>query len=193
MPITTPRLIMRSPCVGDGKMVNAAVLESFDSLHSFMPWAEVPPSLAESEEFVQLAIANWQSITNSDIGLPIFLFDKDNQDFVGASGFHHINEKIRQLEIGYWIRSKYSGKGLMLEAVNVLTQYAFNQLGMKYIEIHCNEANTRSIKIPKQLGYHLEMIVRGKSINRIDEVANNMLVFVKKNLQKYTAIDYQIG
>lgn len=40
MPIITPRLILRPPQIGDGDVVNEAVLESFDVLNQFMPWAE---------------------------------------------------------------------------------------------------------------------------------------------------------
>lgn len=193
MPITTPRLFMRPPMSNDCEIVNAAVLESFESLHSFMPWAEKPPSLSETEEFINAGIANWQSLTNNDVGLPILLFEKGSCDFVGATGFHHINVHTKQVEVGYWIRHKYSGKGLMLEAINVLTQYAFIQFGMKNVGIHCNEANFRSIKIPRQLGYHLEMVLREKSINRIDNMMNNMLIFTRKNLHGLSTMDYTVS
>jgi hypothetical protein len=59
VPITTPRLVLRPPQVGDGVAVNEAVLESIDTLRQFMPWAKEKPSIDDSEEFVRQAAANW--------------------------------------------------------------------------------------------------------------------------------------
>ncbi len=40
MPITTSRLLIRPPQLGDGIAVNAAILESYDVLYEFMDWAK---------------------------------------------------------------------------------------------------------------------------------------------------------
>lgn len=53
MPITTPRLLLRPPQIGDGAIINAAVLETFDLLHPIMPWAQAKPTVDESEEYVR--------------------------------------------------------------------------------------------------------------------------------------------
>jgi len=58
-PIITPRLILRPPQIGDGIIVNEAVLESFDELKQSMPWAKEKPSVEISEEFVRRAAENW--------------------------------------------------------------------------------------------------------------------------------------
>src|SRR5690348_10697013 len=91
MPIVTPRLILQKPQIGDGKVINEAVLETFDKLHGLMPWAETKPTIDDSEEFVRLAAANWILKKDEEPYLPIFIFDRNNQKFVGGTGFHHIN------------------------------------------------------------------------------------------------------
>lgn len=58
-PIFTPRLVLRPPQIGDGIVINEAVLESFEELHRFLHWAKEKPTVAESEELVRLAAANW--------------------------------------------------------------------------------------------------------------------------------------
>lgn len=57
--IETPRLLLRPPHIGEGTLLNAAVIESFEMLHKFMPWAKEKPSLDDSEEVVRKAVANW--------------------------------------------------------------------------------------------------------------------------------------
>jgi RimJ/RimL family protein N-acetyltransferase len=125
MPIITPRLLIKPPLVGDGLKVNAAILESFNVLHRFVDWAKTKPSIDETEAHIRLAAANWILKNNEEPWLELYIFDRKSGDFIGGTGFHHINWDIPATETGYWIRNSYSGQGLMTEAINALTQYAF--------------------------------------------------------------------
>lgn len=51
VPIETPRLWLRPPQIGDGLMVNEAILESLIALRPFMPWVNETPSVDDTEEF----------------------------------------------------------------------------------------------------------------------------------------------
>lgn len=180
MPIWTPRLIIRPPEIGDGKIVNEAIKESFNELHPFMPWAKEMPTAEESEIFVRSAVANWILKANEEPYLPLFMFDKETSQFIGGTGYHHYDWEAGSIEIGYWIRTSYAGKGLMTEAVNALTQYAFKELSMKRVRITCDINNSRSKKIPEKLNYHLESIIKENRID-IDDKVSDTLVYVKNN------------
>jgi RimJ/RimL family protein N-acetyltransferase len=182
--IITQRLIIRPPEVGDGAIVNAAILETFDKLHKVMPWASTKPTIEESEEYVRQAAANWILKKDEEPYLPLFMFDKDNNQFVGGTGFHHINWEVPCLEVGYWIRDSYSGKGLVTEAMNALTRYAISQLAVKRIEIRCDRLNLQSKKIPERLGYQLEATLTSNRISVISGKISDTLVFVRHNLDK---------
>lgn len=182
MPITTPRLLLKPPQLGDGAALNAAVLESFDNIQHTMPWAKEKPSLEESEEFVRQSAANWILKKNEEPYLPLFIFDKGDNSFIGATGFHHIAWEVPCLEIGYWIRNQYAGQGYMTEAVNAITQYAIKQLQVRRIVITCDSDNVRSKKIPERLGYELEAILKTSRVKPITSEISDTLVFVKFNL-----------
>lgn len=180
-PIITPRLILRPPQVGDGVAINEAILESFKVLNQFMPWAKERPSVKESEEFVRQAAANWILKNNNEPYLPLFMFDKKTNHFIGSTGYHHYDWDIPSIETGYWIRSSRAGNGLMTEAVNAITQYAFKQLGVKRIAITCDIGNTRSKKIPERLGYQLEAVIKANRIKMTGELSDTA-VFARHNL-----------
>ena len=57
MPITTERLILRPPQAGDGAALCEAVLETWDQLHQWMPWARDPKD-ATQEFYEGYAIEN---------------------------------------------------------------------------------------------------------------------------------------
>lgn len=182
--IFTPRLKIRPPQIGDGIIINPAILESFDNLHKVMPWAETKPSVDESEEYVRQAAANWILKKDEEPYLPLFIFDKEDNQFVGGTGYHHINWEVPCLETGYWIRDNYSGKGLVTEAINALTRYAISELGVKRIEIRCDKNNVRSRKIPERLGYQLEATLISNRISVITGKMSDTLVFVRHDLDK---------
>ncbi len=146
LPIITPRLLIRAPLLNDDKLVNNAIIESFCSLHPFMPWAFVKPTLDDTACYIRACVANWILKKSGDPWLLLLIFDKLSGDFIGTTGFHQYNWDVPCLETGYWIHDAHAGRGLMTEAINALTQYAFKQLSVKRIAITCDIDNLRSKK-----------------------------------------------
>ena len=62
------------------------------------------------------------------------------------------------LEIGYWLRPDYLGRGYASRAVAALTEAALSLPDVDRIEIHTDEANTSSAAIPRRLGYRLDRV-----------------------------------
>ena len=179
MPIVTPRLLIRPPEINDGPSVHAAILESFDTLHRYMAWANKKPSLKETEIYVKQAVANWILKNNEEPYLPLFMFDRESNTFIGNTGYHHINWDIPSVETGYWIRDSYAGKGLMTEAINALTRYAFKQMAVTRISITCDVDNMRSQKIAECLGYALEGILKLNRRHPITKDISSTKVYAK--------------
>ncbi len=80
--------------------------------------------------------------------------------------------------MGYWCRKKYQNQGYITEAVDGITNFPFDKLGAKRVEIRCNEGNELSVKISKKLGFELEGILRNVRVNRGGTLGNE-LVFAK--------------
>jgi RimJ/RimL family protein N-acetyltransferase len=157
MPILTPRLLIRPPQAGDGPAYNAAINSCRDHLRRFLPWVDNSHhSQDESEDMARLAYAKFLSRTD----LVLALFDRKTQTLCGGSGMHRLDWKLPRFEIGYWIRKDCEGQGLVSEAVNALTRYAFDQLQAKRVEIRCETENLRSRAVAERLGYELDGCLR---------------------------------
>ncbi len=64
---------------------------------------------------------------------------KSNNRIISASGFNEKSQPdVPMFEIGYWIDSQYSGNGYITEAVNAITQYAFD----RYRAVHLQSAHS---------------------------------------------------
>ena len=173
---------MRPPQANEGKILNTAVLESFELLNKYMLWAKEKPSLEESEAVVKREAQNWILNKKSDPELMLLILDKNTNDFIGATGFHGIDWDVPCAETGYWVRKKYLGQGYITEAINAITQYAFNVLQVKRLAITCDVDNERSKKIPERLGYSLESRMKANKIKPISGEVTDTLVYVRNDL-----------
>lgn len=180
--IETPRLLLRPPQANEGKILNTAILESFELLNKYMLWAKEKPSLEESETVVKREAQNWILKRRNDPELMLFILDKNTNDLIGATGFHGIDWDVPCAETGYWVRKKYSGQGYITEAINAITQYAFNVLKVKRLAITCDVDNERSKKVPERLGYSLESTMKANRVKPITGEVTDTLVFVRTNL-----------
>jgi [ribosomal protein S5]-alanine N-acetyltransferase len=63
---------------------------------------------------------------------------------------------LRGAHIGYWIDRNYAGRGLTTDAVNTLTAFGFQALGLHRIEINIRPENAASIRVAEKAGYRFE-------------------------------------
>jgi [ribosomal protein S5]-alanine N-acetyltransferase len=63
---------------------------------------------------------------------------------------------LRGAHIGYWIDRNYANRGIMSEAVNMVTDFAFNELELHRIEINIRPENSPSIRVAEKCGYLYE-------------------------------------
>lgn len=148
----TERLIIRGPLPGDAAMVREAVLESQEQLKPWMPWAVEIPS--EKDYEVRVREGRLKFLAREDLWMLLLL--KENGVCIGSSGLHGIDWSVPRFEIGYWVRTGYSGQGYITEAVNGITEFAFNTLGARRVEIRCDVKNQRSAAVAHRAGYTLE-------------------------------------
>jgi RimJ/RimL family protein N-acetyltransferase len=172
---TTERLLIRKPLPGDGKTVYKAIQASLNELKPWMPWAHSNQTEEDVETNIRDSIAKF--ITREDLRL--HLLDKVTGEFIGSSGLHRINWDIPKFEIGYWIDTRHSGRGYITESTEAITNFAFNELRAKRVEIRCDSTNTRSRAIPEKLGFTLEGILKNDSLSVESKELRDTCVFAK--------------
>jgi RimJ/RimL family protein N-acetyltransferase len=167
LPLFTPRLKIRDCQSGDGPELLAARLESDSELRPWMPFARGPrPTLQECEASCRQAHARF--ILREDLRLSVF--DRTTGAFVASTGLHRFDWKKGIFEIGYWVRTSRAGQGVVTEAVNAVTRYAFQQLGAKRVSIHCNAENLKSRAVAERLGFNAEA-----RLSNIDRYADDSI------------------
>jgi [ribosomal protein S5]-alanine N-acetyltransferase len=102
-----------------------------------------------------------------------FLHKFTNQDPVTFFGIDYLGEYVgnislvpcqdiyrKSAEIGYFIGEPYWNKGIVTTAVNLITEYGFNHLGIIRIQTGIFEYNTASMRVLEKCGFTKEGIFR---------------------------------
>jgi RimJ/RimL family protein N-acetyltransferase len=152
--IESERLILRCPRAGDGRVMFESAEESRKELNPWMPWSE-KQTLEDAELYARRAHAEF--ILRESLSYIIFL--KSDVMHVGNTGLHRFDWDVPRFEIGYWCRTSLTGNGYITEATTTLERFAFDFLKAKRIEIHVDDRNEKSWRIPERLGYMLDGVL----------------------------------
>jgi ribosomal-protein-serine acetyltransferase len=170
----TERLLVRLPLPGDGLEVNKAIQESLQELRPWLIWANLEQSPSETEAIIRQGHIRF--LERTELRFHGYLKETGELSFCGVL---IVDWDLRKFEIGYWMRTKYTGHGLATEAVHGLEQLVIETFGANRIEIQCDSANVKSIQIAKRLGYSLEGILRSHQWNPTFNHLHDTMMFAK--------------
>lgn len=143
-------LLLRRYRPADAPALHEAILDSVEHLRPWMPWAlQEPLNLADREHLITSVFGpGWDDGTEFVYG--IFL----GAVVVGGCGLHR-RIAADGLEIGYWVRAGHTGRGIATAAAGALVEAASHLDGVTHVEIHHDEGNLASGRVPAKLGFDL--------------------------------------
>jgi ribosomal-protein-alanine N-acetyltransferase len=110
-----------------------------------------------------------------------FLIVDENETIIGRVFHFKTIPYFNSREIGYGMFSdEYRGKGIMSEAVQLLTDYLFNTLLINRLAIHMHVNNFASEKVAIKCGYIKEGVARGASFSRGQHVDIAMYALLRE-------------
>jgi RimJ/RimL family protein N-acetyltransferase len=133
-----------------------AVNDSRMALRPWMPWAQVPATPESIGNFLEQADRDWERGREFQFTIR-GRRGAEPEALIGSCGLHD-RVGVGGLEIGYWVRSDCTGRGVATSAASALTAAALGLDGVARVEIRCDAANVRSAAIPPKLGFRLDRI-----------------------------------
>nr|WP_090885755.1 GNAT family N-acetyltransferase [Evansella caseinilytica] len=169
------RLFIRMPKPGDGNIVYEAISASIQELKPWMPFAYKGQTEEETESNLREAQANF--LLRKELRL--LVFHKETGEFIASSGLHHIDWRVPKFEIGYWIDKRHSGNGYITEAVQRITEFAFEELQARRVEICCDERNKNSRAVAERLGFSLDCVLKNDAVSVDGKDLRNTCIYSK--------------
>lgn len=154
--LETERLVLRIPNMGEGATVNAVVIESIAELSKWMPWANPTPDVHATETWCRQTRAKFVLGEEAQYVLRW----RDDDTVVGACGVWRTNASVPRCEVGYWVRTSHTRRGIAAEAATAVSRVAFDTFGAERVEIRCDDRNDASGRVASKCGYALEGVLR---------------------------------
>jgi ribosomal-protein-serine acetyltransferase len=125
----------------------AAVRESLPELKPFLPWARDDYDMAAARDYIGRSADGWAQGT--EFNYAIFTAAGE---LIGSIGLM-TRLGPGTLEIGYWLRTAYAGRGHMTAAVRALTEVALALPGIDRLVIRHDPVNAASAAVAAKAGF----------------------------------------
>lgn len=159
------RIRIRPYCNDDLDGLYECVTRSIPEMKPFLPWVHDNYKLNDSQKWITWAQANWRSGLQYD-----FVIEEiATNTFLGGVGLLAVNRQFGTAELGYWLRTDYTGKGITFEATCLAVQFAKAQLKLNKLIIFMPVKNVASKAIAVKLGArYIETKQRYQIINQVE-------------------------
>jgi ribosomal-protein-serine acetyltransferase len=133
-----------------------AVIESLPELSRWMWWAHENYAKTETATFIE-SQKNPEAEGDED-GFGIF--EKGSSRILGVVGLNRVERINKCCNLGYWIRSTATGKGIATTVARRLAAFAVTELGMHRVEVIVAAENVASLRVAEKMGATREGIAR---------------------------------
>jgi len=149
-------IILRPIAGTDYSLLLDAVRESKAALHRFMHWSH--EEMSEEAEAKLLLQFQSKYLAGEEFH---FLGQKKDGEFLFCAGIvPHGRLNPTALEIGYWVSSKWQGKGYGTLALQILTIVSFELFESDLVSVFSSEDNIGSLKVLEKCGYKKNGLIR---------------------------------
>ncbi|HUB71808.1 MAG TPA: ACT domain-containing protein [Acidimicrobiales bacterium] len=163
-------LVLRRHRISDAAQIADSVRYSLADLGRWLPWAQAAVAETEAQRRrLEEVVSKWESGEEY-----VYVIRRSEEERVLGCVALHRRLGPGALEIGYWLRSDETGRGVMTLAAGAVARAALALPGISRVEIHCDQANARSAAVARRLGFALAAVVDA-SVGAPGEVGRKMI------------------
>jgi ribosomal-protein-serine acetyltransferase len=153
----TPRFALQPFRRRDIGPVHDAVQVSLPQLAVYLPWANSNYTRSVTQRFIRESAGAWHEGRAFDFAIRR---DADPQRHLGNVSIWFVSRANMCGEVGYWVRTDESGKGICTEATARILRFGFEDLGLHRIVVRIGVGNRGSERVAEKLGFSMEGTLR---------------------------------
>lgn len=154
--LTDGKILLRQWRADDTDALYEAIIESVKELSPWMPWCQENYQKEASSTFVMSRDDAWQN----EIEYSFAITDVETGLLLGAVGINQINRPYKLANLGYWVRTSWTGRGVASCATILCARFGFEQLNFERIEIMAAVGNLASQRVAEKVGAVREGVLR---------------------------------
>lgn len=139
------KVYLRAPAERDWR----AYVEVRAASRKFLePWEPTWPPDALGREAYFRRLNRYAADWRDGVGHSFFIFGNDDDALLGGISMSNVRRGVAQCgTLGYWIGEPHARQGYMNEALRLIVEFCFGQLGLHRIEAACLPHNEASQKL----------------------------------------------
>lgn len=131
----------------DAAALHEAAIESVWEIRPFMPWCHPDLTVDEGRRWIEAQISAFAARKAFE-----FVILAADGRFLGSCGINQIDEANHRANLGYWVRSSATGRGVATAAVRQLVQWAFDNTDLVRLEVVVSTENPASLRVAEKSG-----------------------------------------
>ena len=153
-----PTVVLRPPREEDAKAILDAVRESVAEVGAWLPWCHAAYGLDDALAWV------WGSRDARARGeeCAFVVVDAVDDALLGGCGLNQIDAANRRANLGYWVRTGATGRGVATEAAGLAAEFGLTVLGLGRLEIVAATGNRASQRVAEKVGAVREGVLRNR-------------------------------
>lgn len=167
----TEHLIIRKFKIDDAQCLYENHLE--EEVKKWIP----NESYADIEETQSAINFYTDCVNNKHLPYVLAVELKETGELIGDTGVNEVEGKANEVEIGYGICKKHSGKGYATELLGAMTQFIVSTFGMNVLYGRVMRGNNASVRVLEKNDY---IFVKEEFGAEDDPYGNGMLIYKKE-------------
>jgi len=165
--------------VSDIDSVYEAVRESIPELSVRMSWCHPDYSVEEAKTWIESQPDKWEKGAEYNFAISYYT----RSLYLGGCGLNVIDRGCSIANLGYWVRTSQTNKGIATAATLLLAQFAFNELKLNRVELTIAVDNQASLRIADKAGATREGILRNRVIKNGTPSDAAVFSFIPQDLE----------
>lgn len=179
--LESDRLILQRFARRDASTLEDAVRASLAELNQWLPWARMDYTPSDTSGFIRESMQAWKENRAWDYSIRL---SDDPRRHVGSVSMWTVSKLGKIAEIGYWVRSDETGKGICTEAVDLLLNESFRSSGYHKVVLRIAVGNEASDRVAEKLGFTREGILREELLIRGNWVDHSLWSLLDREYQR---------
>jgi len=161
--LESERLVLQRFSKRDAGSLDEAIRESLADLNLWLPWARLDYTNSDTTAFIRESIQAWKEERAWDYSIRL---QDDLRSHMGNISFWTVSKLGKIAEVGYWVRSSATSRGICTEAVDLLLKEIFESMGYHKIVLRIAVGNDASDRVAEKLGFTREGVLREELLIR---------------------------
>lgn len=141
------KLSLVQPTVDMATILFDLVDSDREHIRQFLDFVDITTEPNDEVKYINMKLSGYVKGTDR-----LFLISYEGK-LIGSIDLHFIDSRNKKAEIGYWIHSSQTQKGIATKSVKKVCQIAFEEMGLNKLSIIADTENTGSNAVAIKSGF----------------------------------------